>query len=99
MRRILKLQNCERARRAVAVTPGTLLSFVREESLLKKVSRWFVIHKTSITLVLSFIQEREYRYTGIQTLKEKANVEAEYERGAMLHTTIVSCSKRFEHLL
>ena len=32
-----------------------------------------------------YSREREYQYTGIQTLKEKANVEAGYERGAILH--------------
>ena len=35
-----------------------------------------------------YSREREYRYTGIQTLKEKANVEAEYERGAILHLSL-----------
>ena len=43
------------------------------------------MHKTSITLVLSFIQERESTVTGILThIKRKPNVEAVYERGAIL---------------
>ena len=43
------------------------------------------MRKTSITLVLSFIQERKSIDTQVYWhLKRKPNVEAEYERGAIL---------------